>query len=326
LRLVLEYALALRRRGLAPATVARRLATLRSLLGRARELGTVGWSLEPPSGTEIEAAPERSREPESSSYFFPRHPDEVDRLDLQHFALREALGANFLAPVEEPSRVLNVGTGTEQWGLEVCHRFPGALVVGFDLVRGKPDPPPGYRHVRGNLLQGLPFRGGSFDLVHQRLLVSGIPVAEWPRAVADLVRVTRPGGWVELAEIPTRPRRAGPTTEHLWELLLRSVAVPLGLDTTDVVFRSLDGHLRQARLEEVTRREVELPVGEWGGQVGSLMATDVRAACTRLCECLRTRSPSLADQAGELLGHSLEEVDRYRMVWPAAIAYGRKPG
>src|SRR5579884_248547 len=38
-RLVLEYALALRRRGLAPATVARRLATLRSLLGRARELG-----------------------------------------------------------------------------------------------------------------------------------------------------------------------------------------------------------------------------------------------------------------------------------------------
>src|SRR5579884_3546132 len=45
-RLTLVYALALRRRGLAPATVARRLATLRSLLGRARELGTISWSLD----------------------------------------------------------------------------------------------------------------------------------------------------------------------------------------------------------------------------------------------------------------------------------------
>ncbi|HZU16111.1 MAG TPA: class I SAM-dependent methyltransferase, partial [Candidatus Dormibacteraeota bacterium] len=215
---------------------------------------------------------------------------------------------------------------TGQWGFEVGHQFPGALVVGFDLVRGKPGAPPRYRHVRGNLLQGLPFRDGVFDFVHQRLLVSGIPVAEWPGAVRELVRVTRPGGWAELVEIPTRPRRAGPATEHLWELLLRSVALPLGLDTTDVVFRSLDGHLHEAELEEVTRRELELPVGEWGGQVGSLMATDVRAACTRLCERLRTRSPSLADQAGELLGHSLEEVDRYRTVWPVAIAYGRKPG
>src|SRR5579884_4515213 len=216
-RLALEYALALRRRGLAPATVARRLATLRSLLGRARELGMVGWSLELPSAEEVEAALERSREPESP-YLFPRHPEEVDRLDLQHFALREALGANFLAPVEGPERVLDVGTGTGQWGFEVCHRFPGALVVGFDLVRGKPNPPPGYRHVRGNLLQGLPFRDDVFDFVHQRFLTAGIPVVAWPGAVAELVRVTRPGGWVELAESPLKGHRLGPATERLFAL------------------------------------------------------------------------------------------------------------
>src|SRR5579884_2867892 len=139
----------------------------RALLATARELGLVDWSVVPPGEEEVEAALERSREPEAP-YVLPHNPDEVDRLDLQHFALREALGANFLAPVESPSRVLDVGTGTGQWGFEVCHRFPGALVVGFDLVRGKPNPPPGYRHVRGNLLQGLPFRDGSFDFVHQR--------------------------------------------------------------------------------------------------------------------------------------------------------------
>src|SRR5579884_2975353 len=323
-RLVLEYALALRRRGLAPATVARRLATLRSLLGRARELGMVGWSLEPPSGAEIEAARERSREPEYSSYFFPRHPGEVDRLDLQHFALREALGANFLAPVEGPSRVLDVGTGTGQWGFEVGHQFPGALVVGFDLVRGKPGAPPRYRHVRGNLLQGLPFQDGVFDFVHQRFLMAGIPVEAWPGAVRELVRVTRPGGWVELVENPTRLLGAGPATERLFDLLLELAAL-LSLDTEGVVFRSLDGYLCQAGLEEITRLEMELPVGEWGGRVGSLLVTDFRTGCTRLCEVLGARSPGAAAEAEELLRRAMEELERHRAVFPIAVAYGRKP-
>jgi len=262
--------------------------------------------------------------PSSAAYLFPRHPDEVNRLDLQHFALREALGANFLAPVEAPSRVLDVGTGTGQWGFEVCHRFPGALVVGFDLVRGKPRPPRGYRQVRGNLLQGLPFRDDSFDFVHQRFLIWGIPVEAWPGAVAELVRVTCPGGWVELAEIPTELRRAGPSTERLFALFLR-LASSQGLDTEGMVFRSLDGYLGRAGLEEVTRREVELPIGQWGGRVGSFLATDFRAAGARICEVLRTHSGALAEEAEELLRRSLEEWEHHRAVWPVAVVYGRKP-
>ena len=323
-RRLLDYALELRRRGLAPATARRRLGTLRALLATARELDLVDWTLELPSPEDVEAALNRPREPDSS-YFFPRHPDEVDRLDLQHFALREALGANFLAPVESPVRVLDVGTGTGQWGFEVCHRFPDALVVGLDLVRGKPDHPPGYRHVRGNVLQGLPFRDDSFDFVHQRFLVSGIPVNAWSEVVAELVRVTRPGGWVELVEIPTRPRDAGPATERLWDLLLGQIAAPLGLDTAASVFASLDEYLHRTGLEEVTRREVSLPVGAWGGQIGSFMATDVRTACTRLCEVLRPRSLEMAEEAEGLLHRSMDEIDRCHTVWPVAVAYGRKP-
>jgi trans-aconitate methyltransferase len=74
-------------------------------------------------------------------------------LDVQHYALREAVGANYLAPVEEPSRVLDVGCGTGQWGFEVCQQFPDALIAGFDLVSGKLGWPPRYRLVKGNLLR-----------------------------------------------------------------------------------------------------------------------------------------------------------------------------
>jgi SAM-dependent methyltransferase len=266
---------------------------------------------------------ERSREPQAP-YLFPRHPDEVDRLDLQHYAVREALGANYLAPVEAPERVLDVGTGTGQWGFEVAQRFPRALVVGLDLMPGKMGGPAGYRHVRANLLEGLPFRAGVFDLVHQRFLIWGIPTQAWPGVVGELVRVTRPGGWVELAEIPTEVRRAGPSTERLFSMFLR-VANSRGLDGEGLVFRSLDSYLREQGLEQVTRREIELPVGEWGGQIGSFLATDFRVAGMRICEMLRARSSAMADEAEELLRQSLEEWERHRAVWPIAIAYGHKP-
>ncbi|HZU16048.1 MAG TPA: class I SAM-dependent methyltransferase, partial [Candidatus Dormibacteraeota bacterium] len=241
-------------------------------------------------------------------------------------ALREALGRNFLAPVEAPGRVLDVGTGTGRWGIEVCWEHPEALVVGLDLVAGPREHPSGYRHVRGNLLQGLPFQSDTFDLVHQRYLVSGIPLGEWPRVVAELVRVTRPGGWVELVEPTMAFSHMGPATRRAWGLVQDHVAAPLGLDTARAVFEALDGYLRQAGLEAVVRRELVLPVGEWGGRVGSFLASDARAVLTRMGELLRSRSLIPAEEAADLTRRSTLEFEEHHTTWPLAIAFGRRPG
>ncbi|HLH70317.1 MAG TPA: hypothetical protein VKY90_15190, partial [Candidatus Dormibacteraeota bacterium] len=98
------------------------------------------------------------------------------------------------------------------------------------------------------------------------------------------------------------------------------------LDTTEAVFKALDEYLRQAGLEQVTRREELLPVGEWGGQVGSFLATDWRLAGQRMCEILQSQSPRLAEEAIYLLDQTVREWEHYRTVWPIAIAFGRKPG
>ena len=198
-------------------------------------------------------------------------------------------------------------------------------MVGLDLVPGRAEHPSGYRHVRGNLLQGLPFREESFDLVHQRYLVSGIPLAEWPRVVAELVRVTRPGGWVELGEPTIRLHRIGTVTDRLQRMFLE-LAGSLGLDTGDAVYGALDRYLREAGLEEVTRRELELPVGEWGGRVGSFLASDIRAVSTRICEVLQAKGVLPGEEAADLIRRSTREFEEERTVWPVAVAYGRRPG
>ncbi|MFZ0218007.1 MAG: methyltransferase domain-containing protein, partial [Candidatus Dormiibacterota bacterium] len=162
---------------------------------------------------------ESSEESDSDrNYLLPRHPSEVSRLDLQHYALRETLRANYLAPIDEPARILDVGTGTGRWVFDLCHAFPRALGVGLDLVAiGSASGPSNYRFVRGDVTAGLPFDDATFDFVHQRLLRLGIPTAAWDGVIAELVRVTAPGGWVELAEVGVGIESIGPATEALFD-------------------------------------------------------------------------------------------------------------
>ncbi len=107
--------------------------------------------------------------------------------------------------------------------------------------------------------------------------------------------------------------------------LLLARADSLGLDTRDAVFRAVDGYLREAGLEEVTRREFELPIGEWGGRVGSFLASDMRAAATRMCEVLESRGALSAEKASDLIRRFQREFEDYRPIWNVAVAYGRKP-
>jgi SAM-dependent methyltransferase len=268
------------------------------------------------------------REPRDASkppsYLFPRHHAEIDRLDIQHYALREVLGGNYVAPVRQPDRILDVGSGTGQWGFEVASEFPGCLMVGVDLVAGKPGGPPNNCFVKADLLRGLPFRDGIFDLVHQRLLMSAVPAGSWSEVVADLVRVARPGGWIELVEGAPEMGPAGPSTARLSGMLKR-LAEAKGLDASGTVFRSLVRYLREAGVEEVRVREVSLPVGEWGGRIGSFMLTDARAMFMRLIPAFEAAFAVSTEELHGLLTGLQQEVDVHRTSYAFAVAWGRRP-
>jgi ubiquinone/menaquinone biosynthesis C-methylase UbiE len=323
-RAALEFAVDLRRQGRAANTIDRRLNTLRALIRNANELGVVDWQLQLPSDDDISAELERLPANDSEHYLLPRHLAEIDRLDIQHYAMRETLKANYLAPVMQAARVLDVGCGTGQWAFEMCAEFDCSLVVGLDLVSGKSDQPPVYRYVRGDVLHGLPFADDSFDFVHQRFLVSGLPLASWPDVVRNLARVTRPGGWVELVEVPWRWERAGPASQRIMDLA-RPLLASLELDTTDVVYRLLDGYLRAAGLTNVARHQVTKPIGRWGGAVGSLMVSNLRAGVTRVCEILQARGVLCADELRKLIQEALLEWENGQMAYPVAVAFGQKP-
>jgi ubiquinone/menaquinone biosynthesis C-methylase UbiE len=134
-------------------------------------------------------------------------------LDLWHIAVTQALGGLALAPIREPAAVLDVACGTGLWARDMARRHPSAQVVGFDANdaqieqaieegtwRGDDRVPGNCRLERGDALGPWPYPDAAFDYTHARFFSPFLPVALLPDFVAEMLRVTRPGGWIELVE------------------------------------------------------------------------------------------------------------------------------
>jgi 2-polyprenyl-3-methyl-5-hydroxy-6-metoxy-1,4-benzoquinol methylase len=68
----------------------------------------------------------------------PTDETEQDRLDLHHELMRLVWDGNLHeAPLKEPLRILDIGTGTGIWAIDMADKFPNAEVIGTDIT---PDP------------------------------------------------------------------------------------------------------------------------------------------------------------------------------------------
>ncbi|GLV60858.1 hypothetical protein KDH_76770 [Dictyobacter sp. S3.2.2.5] len=213
-------------------------------------------------------------------YLLPKDLGEVNRLDFQHYMLRYAMRGNHLAPLQQPQSILDVACGTGRWAQEMAAEFPQAQICGLDLqipgqdARRKVTFPANCSFVQANVMEGLPFPSSSFDYVHQRLLTVALPASAWPMLLRELVRVTKPGGWIELVEVDLEMLPAGPAMMQLYQWALQACA-RRGIDPT--ISRNLVGLLTQAGAHSCQGRVIDIPVGKWGGRLGQMNLTDMNA-------------------------------------------------
>jgi ubiquinone/menaquinone biosynthesis C-methylase UbiE len=130
---------------------------------------------------------------------------------LLHDMMKQCWGVDFASPIKQELtkrkdfKVIDVGCGSSgTWLLQLSEDYPLAKFVGLDKVSKFPKDfsQSNLQFTQGDILEGLPFEDNSFDFVHMRFAIMEFTEEQWEeKVVKELVRVCKPGGWVEFLEI-----------------------------------------------------------------------------------------------------------------------------
>ncbi|KAL3712368.1 hypothetical protein TMatcc_001067 [Talaromyces marneffei ATCC 18224] len=201
-------------------------------------------------------------------YLCPIDDDEIDRLELQQQVFNLVFDNRLIfPPIHNPRRVLDCGYGAGNWALEVAERYPHCQVIGVDISpHMQPlDIPDNLWLQVDNLNRPFTFPSRHFDLVHSRLVASGLDRSRWSSYVRDLVRVTKRGGWVQMAEIyfNVQSDNGSITDRHaLREWSRRYMRALEDLKDLRAAPR-LASLMTAAGLEDVDMRMIQLPLSAW---------------------------------------------------------------
>jgi SAM-dependent methyltransferase len=168
----------------------------------------------------------------------------------------QPLFARYALPAD--AQVLDAGCGTGEIALRLAQRLPGARVLGVDIIDAHLD----LARARAAALSArvrfenrsifdLGLADRSFDLVVCRHVLQAIPHAD--RAIAELLRVVRRGGWLHLLVedylmINFEPRHLDP--DDFWTEGPRRFGEALGTDLR--IGRRTYGILRRLGLTDIS--------------------------------------------------------------------------
>jgi SAM-dependent methyltransferase len=274
----------------------------------------------------------------AGKYDVPNDEAEQARMELHYHNLRLSMGNKlFHAPVASPLAVLDVGTGTGIWAMDVADEFPGAQVFGFDLSPIQPTlVPPNLRFEIMDADEDWDYGHHSFDLVHTRFM-NGYSLKSWPHFYQEAFKYLRPGGWVENQEFDCQVLSDDNTIPEdskvkewvrLWNEGMGMIGKTGRCDP-----EVLAQQMRDAGLINVHILRFKLPIGPWPKQ------RDLKeAGIYGLAAMLEGMQGLSLRTFTRYLGWSVEQLELYLVdvrkelrrksihsYWPAFCILGQKP-
>ncbi len=131
--------------------------------------------------------------------------DDIEQLrsSLNHQVFLHVLnGDHSMVKLENPTHILDVGTGTGEWAIKVAETFPNCEVVGTDIAAIAET-----RSVPMNVFfeiedaeewDKLP---NHYDMIHFRSMEGAFK--DWRTIYKNVFNSLKPGGWVELQDFDT---------------------------------------------------------------------------------------------------------------------------
>ncbi|KAK0390738.1 hypothetical protein NLU13_0241 [Sarocladium strictum] len=200
----------------------------------------------------------------AGQYLLPNDETEQERLDIIHHIFRLSLdGRICFTELENPQSILDIGTGTGMWAIEMGDEFPSAEVIGTDLSPIQSEwVPPNVRFEIDDATNEWMFPKDHFDFIHARTLAGAIQ--DWPGLLRQCYEHCKPGGAVEIVEGRANffcdDGTLGEDTQtYKWLMEFRRLSGPLGFD----IAPSMPDLLRDAGFEDVQITQKVIPLGTW---------------------------------------------------------------
>ncbi|KAF2458093.1 S-adenosyl-L-methionine-dependent methyltransferase [Lineolata rhizophorae] len=202
----------------------------------------------------------------AGQYYLPNDEDEQDRLDLVHHVFRLTLGGGLCATeLENPQRILDVGTGTGIWAIEMGDEFPESEIIGTDLSPIQPPwAPPNVRFETDDARQEWTFPPDFFDFIHVRCM--GGSILNWPEFLERCYKHLKPGGKLEVSEARTNLWSGdGPLPQDSftakWLSEFNRIVNSLGLEFD--ISPALPGFLDSLPFAQVKKMDKQVPITPW---------------------------------------------------------------
>ncbi|KAM0714197.1 hypothetical protein Q7P37_009984 [Cladosporium fusiforme] len=200
-------------------------------------------------------------------YILPNDQIEQERMDTHGQSIRLVLDNKLWISPAQPTRVLDVGTGTGTWAIEVADQIPNAHVIGIDLSPIQPSyiPP----NLEFQIMDADDTWAGfeqHFDLIHTQCM-NGVSIRSWEFFYHQAFTSLMPGGWVENQELnfhfacdETRLPRDGAHVRwaELWNEGLQKFGMTSRCDPDH-----MKEQMEKAGFRKVRCQSYRLPVGSW---------------------------------------------------------------
>ncbi|RIA96674.1 S-adenosyl-L-methionine-dependent methyltransferase [Glomus cerebriforme] len=267
-----------------------------------------------------------------NKYTFPSfNDDEFIRLNLEHYLFRFNWQSNFSSPMEKNLllggiKVLDIGCGKGIWILDMAKEYhPSNTFIGIDILSIFPNENsrlPNTGFIQCDLINGIPFPDSTFDFVFERFIVcSNFSNFQWNYLFSEMIRVLKPGGYLEIMEYNVNYYNPGPITLNRNAQVFKYLNSK-GIDPETTINLIPQMMQSESSLSDFNRQDKVCPIGRWGGELGMMMLNSYE---TTQKDLNKQFQPGLTkEELEDLITSIINEFDEYKTQIGSFRCFARK--